>query len=194
MTFLTARRRCRTLNCLLTVLALICLLAPPAAAAQPRVGFLVARGAMAGQGAETRAAADLAGKLATSTVLRPAGAAFVDADGKRSALGDLPVLWYHQGDDNAASGPMYAAKTLAALKDYVSKGGGLYLSGAALGMVHNHPSGDATPSVEDLRITRQMIDAGKVVDIKVLDHCVIGRGKDGEATVFSMRENGLLAF
>ena len=65
-------------------------------------------------------------------------------------------------------------------------------SAAAVVLVHNHPSGDCTPSAEDIRITRQLVDAGKIIDIKVIDHCVIGRGEDGAAAVMSMRESGLV--
>ncbi len=39
---------------------------------------------------------------------------------------------------------------------------------------HNHPSGDATPSSEDLEVTKQLVEAGKVLDIEVLDHIIIG--------------------
>src|SRR5210317_850981 len=54
------------------------------------------------------------------------------------------------------------------------------LDGAsALVLVHNHPSGDPTPSAEDIRITKQLVDAGRVVDIKLLDHVVIGHCVDG---------------
>ena len=48
---------------------------------------------------------------------------------------------------------------------------------AALIAVHNHPSGDPTPSPQDVAITRAMIEAGKLLDIEVLDHLVIGQGK-----------------
>ena len=48
---------------------------------------------------------------------------------------------------------------------------------AALIAVHNHPSGDPTPSPQDVAITRAMIEAGKLLDIEVLDHLVIGMGK-----------------
>lgn len=41
-------------------------------------------------------------------------------------------------------------------------------------MVHNHPSGDPAPSPEDIDITRRLIEAGKVLDVEVLDHIVIG--------------------
>ncbi len=44
-------------------------------------------------------------------------------------------------------------------------------------LVHNHPSGNPEPSSEDLDITKQLIDAGKLIDIKILDHVIIGEGK-----------------
>ena len=68
-------------------------------------------------------------------------------------------------------------------------------SASAVVLIHNHPSGDPTPSAEDLRITRQLIEAGKIIDIKVVDHVVVGRGADGNSKPFlSMRESGLVAF
>ncbi|MEO7911771.1 MAG: JAB domain-containing protein, partial [Roseiflexaceae bacterium] len=57
---------------------------------------------------------------------------------------------------------------------------------AALIVVHNHPSGDPTPSPEDVLVTREIIAAGKLLDIDVLDHLVIGQGR-----FVSMRERGL---
>ena len=47
---------------------------------------------------------------------------------------------------------------------------------AAIVIAHNHPSGDPHPSREDIRMTRRLVDAGRVVGIPVLDHVVIGRG------------------
>ncbi len=44
-------------------------------------------------------------------------------------------------------------------------------------VVHNHPSGDPTPSPDDIAITRAIVEAGRLLDIEVLDHLVIGRGK-----------------
>jgi DNA repair protein RadC len=44
-------------------------------------------------------------------------------------------------------------------------------------LVHNHPSGDPTPSSEDVSMTRQAIEAGELLDIEVLDHIVIAHGK-----------------
>ena len=60
---------------------------------------------------------------------------------------------------------------------------------AAVILVHNHPSGDSQPSSEDLKITRQLVEAGKVIGIKVLDHIILGDGK-----FLSMREEGLVEF
>jgi DNA repair protein RadC len=56
----------------------------------------------------------------------------------------------------------------------------------ALILVHNHPSGDPTPSSEDLATTKRMSDAGELVGIKLLDHLIIG---DGRFT--SLAEQGL---
>jgi len=43
-------------------------------------------------------------------------------------------------------------------------------------LIHNHPSGNPNPSNEDLEITKKLIEAGKLLDIKVLDHVIIGNG------------------
>lgn len=53
-------------------------------------------------------------------------------------------------------------------------------------MAHNHPSGAPDPSPEDVQVTRQIVDAGKLLDIAVLDHLVIGHGR-----YVSMRDRGL---
>lgn len=50
-------------------------------------------------------------------------------------------------------------------------------SSAALILVHNHPSGDPTPSTEDITITRRLVEAGKLLGIEILDHVVIGYGR-----------------
>ena len=48
---------------------------------------------------------------------------------------------------------------------------------ASVILVHNHPSGDATPSREDLRLTRQLVDAGKLLEVRVQDHVILGDGE-----------------
>jgi DNA repair protein RadC len=57
---------------------------------------------------------------------------------------------------------------------------------SALIVVHNHPSGDATPSPEDVLVTREIVQAGKLLDVDVLDHLIIGHG-----VWVSLRERGL---
>ncbi len=59
-------------------------------------------------------------------------------------------------------------------------------SAASIILVHNHPSGDPSPSPEDAALTRAAVEAGKLMDIEVLDHLVIGNGK-----FVSMKEKGL---
>jgi len=56
-------------------------------------------------------------------------------------------------------------------------------SAAAIVLVHNHPSGDPTPSDDDLDITKRLVEAGKLLGIHVLDHVVVARG-----SFVSMRE------
>ncbi|OGV70920.1 MAG: hypothetical protein A2283_22110 [Lentisphaerae bacterium RIFOXYA12_FULL_48_11] len=65
---------------------------------------------------------------------------------------------------------------------------------AAIVLVHNHPSGDATPSAEDIRITKQIIEAGRILGIPVQDHVIIGRSSESEKGFLSMRESGLCDF
>lgn len=68
-------------------------------------------------------------------------------------------------------------------------------SSQAVILAHNHPSGDPTPSAEDIKITRRMVEAGRVLEIPVLDHVILGRRRDGEAGDFiSVRESGLIKF
>lgn len=60
-------------------------------------------------------------------------------------------------------------------------------SSASIICVHNHPSGDPSPSPEDVSLTRRLIEAGELIGIEVLDHVVIGDGK-----YVSLKEQGLL--
>jgi DNA repair protein RadC len=59
-------------------------------------------------------------------------------------------------------------------------------SAASVIILHNHPSGDPTPSPEDVALTRAIVQAGKLLDIEVLDHLVIGQGR-----WISLKERGL---
>lgn len=59
---------------------------------------------------------------------------------------------------------------------------------ASMILLHNHPSGDPTPSREDIAVTERMVKAGKIMDIPVLDHIVLGNGRFA-----SLKEKGLLS-
>jgi DNA repair protein RadC len=60
-------------------------------------------------------------------------------------------------------------------------------SAASVVLAHNHPSGDPEPSEDDLKITKKLVDSGKILGIEVLDHIVVG--KNG---FFSFKERGLV--
>ncbi|WP_227767645.1 RadC family protein [Zhaonella formicivorans] len=60
-------------------------------------------------------------------------------------------------------------------------------SAAALILAHNHPSGDPTPSREDVEVTKRLLEAGKIIGIEILDHLVIGNG-----IYVSFKERGLI--
>ena len=57
---------------------------------------------------------------------------------------------------------------------------------SAIIVMHNHPSGDPTPSPDDVAVTRAILQAGKLLDVDVLDHLVIGQGR-----WVSLKERGL---
>lgn len=68
-------------------------------------------------------------------------------------------------------------------------------SAASIVVVHSHPSGDPTPSSQDLSVTRRLIDAGRILDIELTDHIVIGRmDANGIPRYNSIRESGMVAF
>jgi DNA repair protein RadC len=62
----------------------------------------------------------------------------------------------------------------------------LLLGAASILLAHNHPSGDSTPSPEDRALTRQLVAAGRMLDLQVHDHLILGRD------VFSFAESGEL--
>jgi DNA repair protein RadC len=62
---------------------------------------------------------------------------------------------------------------------------------SAIVLAHNHPSGDPTPSEADIKVTRDLIRAGQLLKIDVLDHVIIGRATSGRAKDYaSLRELG----
>ena len=57
----------------------------------------------------------------------------------------------------------------------------------AVVLAHNHPSGDPEPSLEDIRITNRLVDAGKIIGIQVLDHIILGSERH-----YSFADDGML--
>jgi len=60
-------------------------------------------------------------------------------------------------------------------------------SAASIILLHNHPSGDPTPSREDVRLTRQLVECSKLLDLRIHDHVIIGRER-----FISMAQRGTL--
>lgn len=60
-------------------------------------------------------------------------------------------------------------------------------SSASIILVHNHPSGDPTPSREDIEVTQRLVESGKILGISVLDHVIIGNG-----SIVSLKEEGIM--
>jgi len=58
---------------------------------------------------------------------------------------------------------------------------------ASVILLHNHPSGDPTPSREDIRLTRQLVECARLLELRVHDHVVIGRGR-----FVSLAERGMI--
>lgn len=54
-------------------------------------------------------------------------------------------------------------------------------------LLHNHPSGDCTPSKQDINVTKRLMESGDIIGVNVLDHLVIGR-----PGYFSLKENELV--
>ncbi|MGD1020270.1 MAG: DNA repair protein RadC [Verrucomicrobiia bacterium] len=66
-------------------------------------------------------------------------------------------------------------------------------SAASMILVHNHPSGDPTPSAEDITVTKRLVNAGELLNILVLDHIILGHRTDGRDQDFaSLKELGLM--
>lgn len=60
---------------------------------------------------------------------------------------------------------------------------------ASVILIHNHPSGDPSPSREDLRLTRQLMDGARLLDLEIHDHVIIGNGTERWV---SLKQRGLL--
>jgi DNA repair protein RadC len=63
----------------------------------------------------------------------------------------------------------------------------IIMGAASVILCHNHPSGDTTPSKEDIDITRRLINAGEIIGIQILDHVIVG-----DDNYYSLKEHGLI--
>jgi DNA repair protein RadC len=95
-------------------------------------------------------------------------------DGKHRIVGDVLVS---QGTLTAS--PVHPREVFHAA---------IRAKGAAVVLMHNHPSGDPSPSADDLEITRRLVQVGDLVGIRVLDHVIVGKG-----TFCSFADRGLLS-
>ena len=67
-------------------------------------------------------------------------------------------------------------------------------SAGHLVLAHNHPSGDPTPSAEDMKATRDMVNAGRVLGIPLIDHVILGHPTSSNQRGYvSLKESGMLA-
>ena len=70
---------------------------------------------------------------------------------------------------------------------------GISCDAASVVVAHNHPSGDPAPSIEDKEFTKNLVNAGNVMNAKVLDHIIIARDLEtGEVTHYSFADHGLM--
>jgi len=127
-------------------LAAVVLCRAASAAGDSGVAYLAAEASADALESESAAALELARQIASATLVMPAGGGrFVDAGGREVALERFRVVWHHQGDSNTLAGPLYEAGSLDALKAYLGEGRSLFLSGAALALVHSSGIETARP-------------------------------------------------
>ena len=101
----------------------------------PRIAFLAAEASLDQMGPHNRKAWQTAEGLGQATLLlRQEDGSFADASGKARSMGEFDAVWYHQGDAIARS-PMYQGRSLAEIRQFADRGGGVLLSGGALAMV-----------------------------------------------------------
>jgi DNA repair protein RadC len=60
-------------------------------------------------------------------------------------------------------------------------------------LVHNHPSGDPSPSEADIRLTRRIVEAGRILQLPLIDHIIIGSPAPGRSSYFSFKEGGVIS-
>jgi DNA repair protein RadC len=111
----------------------------------------------------------------------------------RDLIGDreterLAVLWLDTKLHIIGAEVVYIGNVPAAL---VRVGelfrGAVRVNATAMILAHNHPSGDPTPSPDDMNLTAEVLAAGRLLDIELLDHLILGE----EGTFTSLRDRGI---
>ena len=64
----------------------------------------------------------------------------------------------------------------------------ILMGSSSIAIAHNHPSGDPTPSQNDIIVTKSLVDSGKIIDIKIIDHIIVAENNK----YFSFKERGIL--
>jgi DNA repair protein RadC len=59
-------------------------------------------------------------------------------------------------------------------------------------LVHDHPSGDPSPSEADLRLTQRILEASRILLLRLVDHVIIGTPAPGRSSYFSFKEGGVI--
>jgi DNA repair protein RadC len=68
-------------------------------------------------------------------------------------------------------------------------------SASAVVIIHNHPTGDPTPSMEDINSTRRLVEASRIIGIPIFDHVIIGNtSTENDTPYISLRERNLVSF
>jgi proteasome lid subunit RPN8/RPN11 len=68
----------------------------------------------------------------------------------------------------------------------------IVLSAYSFIMVHNHPSGDPSPSEADMRLTRRILEGSRLLQLHLVDHLIIGMPAPGRSSYFSFKEGGVI--
>jgi DNA repair protein RadC len=148
----------------------------PTTAARLRAAFELGRRALSGPGTESliRSPADAASLLLGHMAALEQEYLYVILLNTRNRVIGAPIQLYH-GSLNTSLirvGEVFAPAIKA--------------NAAGIIVAHNHPSGDPSPSPEDVAVTRSIVEAGKLLDIELLDHLVIGHNR-----FVSLKERGL---
>jgi DNA repair protein RadC len=69
----------------------------------------------------------------------------------------------------------------------------IFHSAYAVVVVHNHPSGDPSPSELDSRFTRRLFECSRILQIQMLDHVIVGASAPGRSGYFSFKEAGVIS-